>query len=76
VKHVVLNSALGAGDYAKSFPGWHRKVEDNSSNKNQLHDTAANGFCRTSLPTMLPAFGARRVLRGHGRCKGQLSGRW
>jgi len=28
VKHVVLNSALGAGDFAKSFPGWHRKVED------------------------------------------------
>ena len=28
VKHVVLNSALGAGDYAKSFPCWHRKVED------------------------------------------------
>jgi len=28
VKHVVLNSALGAGDYGKSFPGWHRKVED------------------------------------------------
>ena len=28
VKHAVLNSALGAGDYAKSFPSWHRKVED------------------------------------------------
>ena len=28
VKHVVLNSALGAEDYAKSFPSWHRKVED------------------------------------------------
>jgi len=28
VKHVVLNSALGAGDYSKSFPSWHRKVED------------------------------------------------
>jgi uncharacterized protein YbjT (DUF2867 family) len=28
VRHVVLNSALGAGDYAKSFPGWHRHVED------------------------------------------------
>jgi len=27
-KHVVLNSALGAGDYPKSFPSWHRKVED------------------------------------------------
>jgi uncharacterized protein YbjT (DUF2867 family) len=28
VKHVVLSSALGAGDYPKSFPSWHRKVED------------------------------------------------
>lgn len=28
VSHVVLNSALGAGDYPKSFPSWHRKVED------------------------------------------------
>lgn len=28
VKNVVLNSALGAGDYGKSFPSWHRKVED------------------------------------------------
>jgi len=28
VKHVVQNSALGAGGYDKSFPSWHRKVED------------------------------------------------
>jgi uncharacterized protein YbjT (DUF2867 family) len=28
VRRVVLNSALGAGDYGKSFPSWHRKVED------------------------------------------------
>jgi uncharacterized protein YbjT (DUF2867 family) len=28
VKHIVLNSALGAGDYPKSFPSWHRKVEE------------------------------------------------
>jgi uncharacterized protein YbjT (DUF2867 family) len=28
VKHLVLNSALGAGDYPKSFPGWHRQAED------------------------------------------------
>src|SRR5215471_7406246 len=27
-RYVVLNSALGAGDYPKSFPSWHRKVED------------------------------------------------
>jgi uncharacterized protein YbjT (DUF2867 family) len=28
VQHVMLNSALGAGDYDKSFPSWHRKVEE------------------------------------------------
>ncbi len=28
VRRVVLNSALGAGEYPKSFPSWHRKVED------------------------------------------------
>jgi len=28
VRHVVLNSALGAGEYSKSFPSWHHKVEE------------------------------------------------
>ncbi len=28
VRRIVLNSSLGAGDYGKSFPSWHRKVED------------------------------------------------
>jgi uncharacterized protein YbjT (DUF2867 family) len=28
IEHLVLNSALGAGNYPKSFPAWHRKVED------------------------------------------------
>jgi uncharacterized protein YbjT (DUF2867 family) len=28
VRRIVLNSALGAGDYPKSFPAWHRRVED------------------------------------------------
>lgn len=32
VRHVVLNSAMGAGDYSKSFPSWHRKVEDKLRN--------------------------------------------
>lgn len=27
-QHIVQNSALAAGDYPKSFPSWHRKVED------------------------------------------------
>ena len=28
VKRIALNSALGAADFPKSFPSWHRKVED------------------------------------------------
>jgi uncharacterized protein YbjT (DUF2867 family) len=28
VGHIVLNSALGAREYRKSFPSWHRTVED------------------------------------------------
>jgi len=28
VRHIVLNSALGAGRYNKSFPSWHVKVEE------------------------------------------------
>jgi uncharacterized protein YbjT (DUF2867 family) len=32
IRHVVLNSALGAGDYPKSFPSWHRQVEDKLRN--------------------------------------------
>lgn len=28
VRHIVLNSALGAADYPKSFPAWHRRVEE------------------------------------------------
>lgn len=28
VRRIVLSSALGAADLGKSFPSWHRKVED------------------------------------------------
>jgi uncharacterized protein YbjT (DUF2867 family) len=28
VRRIVLNSAMGAGDYSKSFPSWHRQVEN------------------------------------------------
>ena len=28
VGHIVLNSALGAREWRKSFPSWHRRVED------------------------------------------------
>src|SRR5437899_1308320 len=28
VSHIVLSSAMGAREYRKSFPSWHRRVED------------------------------------------------
>jgi uncharacterized protein YbjT (DUF2867 family) len=28
IRHLVLNSALGADTFAKSFPAWHRQVEE------------------------------------------------
>ena len=28
VGHIVLSSAMGAREYRKSFPSWHRRVED------------------------------------------------
>ncbi|MBV9220718.1 MAG: NmrA family NAD(P)-binding protein [Methylobacteriaceae bacterium] len=28
VRRIVLSSAMGAADYGKSFPSWHRQVED------------------------------------------------
>ena len=28
VRRIVLNSAMGAGGYGKSFPSWHRQVEN------------------------------------------------
>lgn len=37
VKHLVLNSALGAGDWNKSFPAWHRKVEDKLKSTKPSH---------------------------------------
>ena len=27
-RQIVINSALGAEDFPKTFPSWHRKVED------------------------------------------------
>jgi uncharacterized protein YbjT (DUF2867 family) len=45
VQHVVLNSALGAGDYQKSFPSWHRKVEDKLRNSGLSYTILRpNGF--------------------------------
>ncbi len=62
VRHIVLSSALGAGDYAKSFPSWHRKVED------KLKDTGIsftilrpNSFHQNVLTYFAPSIRAQSV---------------
>ena len=65
VRHIVLNSALGAGDYAKSFPSWHRKVED------QLKSTGIsftilrpNSFHQNVVTYFAPSIRAQGVFYG------------
>ena len=56
VKHVVLNSALGAGDYAKSFPGWHKKVEEKLKASNLGYTILRpNGFMQNILSYLAPS---------------------
>jgi len=60
VKHVVLNSALGAGDYAKSFPGWHRKVEDKlKATKMSYTILRPNGFLQNIVVYNAPSIRAQ-----------------
>jgi uncharacterized protein YbjT (DUF2867 family) len=60
VKHVVLNSALGAGDYAKSFPGWHRKVEDKlKATKMSFTILRPNGFLQNIVVYNAPSIRAQ-----------------
>lgn len=60
VKHIVLNSALGAGDYPKSFPSWHRKVEDKLK-ASQLGYTILrpNGFMQNIQSYLAPSICAQ-----------------
>jgi uncharacterized protein YbjT (DUF2867 family) len=60
VRHIVLNSALGAGDYPKSFPSWHRKVED-KLNASGLGYTILrpNGFMQNIVAFHAPSIRAQ-----------------
>ncbi|MGA8022976.1 MAG: SDR family oxidoreductase [Candidatus Acidiferrales bacterium] len=56
VKRVVLNSALGAADYPKSFPSWHRKVEDKlNSTKMARCIIRPNSFSQNVLTYFAPS---------------------
>jgi uncharacterized protein YbjT (DUF2867 family) len=63
VKHVVLNSALGAGDYTKSFPSWHRKVEDKLKTTGMTYTILRpNGFLQNIVAYNAPS------IRAQGAC--------
>ena len=60
VKHIVLNSALGAGDFAKSFPSWHRKVEDKLKGSGMAYTTLRpNGFMQNLIAYFAPSICAQ-----------------
>jgi uncharacterized protein YbjT (DUF2867 family) len=60
VKHIVLNSALGAGDFAKSFPSWHRKVEDKLKGSGMAYTTLRpNGFMQNLIAYFAPSIRAQ-----------------
>ncbi len=56
VKRIVLNSALGAGDYDKSFPSWHRKVEDKlKASGMEFVILRPNGFMQNTITYLAPS---------------------
>ena len=60
VKHVVQNSALGAGDFPKSFPSWHRKVEDNLKGSGMAYTILRpNGFMQNLIAYFAPSIRAQ-----------------
>src|ERR1700681_2345790 len=65
VKHIVLNSAMGAGDYGKSFPSWHRKVEDKlRTTKLSYTILRPNSFHQNVLMYFAPSIRAQGVFYG------------
>jgi uncharacterized protein YbjT (DUF2867 family) len=60
VKHIVLNSALGAGDFSKSFPSWHRKVEDKLKASGLAYTILRpNGFMQNLIAYFAPSIRAQ-----------------
>jgi uncharacterized protein YbjT (DUF2867 family) len=62
VRHILLNSALGAADYPKSFPSWHRKVEEKlKSSGVPFTILRPNGFMQNILAYMAPSIRAQNA---------------
>jgi len=65
VGRIVLNSALGAGDYRKSFPSWHRKVEDKlKATKLARCILRPNSFLQNVLTYYAPSIRAQGAFYG------------
>jgi uncharacterized protein YbjT (DUF2867 family) len=65
VRRIVLNSALGAGDYGKSFPSWHRKVEDKLKTAKMAHCILRpNSFLQNLLTYYAPGIRAQGAFYG------------
>jgi uncharacterized protein YbjT (DUF2867 family) len=68
VKHVVQNSAMGAGDYGKSFPSWHRKVENKlRSTRLSYAILRPNSFHQNVVSIFAPSIRAQGVFYGSMR---------
>jgi uncharacterized protein YbjT (DUF2867 family) len=65
VRRIVLNSALGAGDYGKSFPSWHRKVEDKlKATKMAYCILRPNSFLQNVVTYFAPSIRAQGAFYG------------
>src|SRR5260370_301399 len=65
VRGIVLNSGLGGGDYGKSFPSWHRKVEDKLKATKMEHCILRpNSFLQNVLTYYAPSIRAQGAFYG------------
>jgi uncharacterized protein YbjT (DUF2867 family) len=65
VRRIVLNSALGAGDFRKSFPSWHRRVEDKLKAAKIAHCILRpNSFLQNLLTYYAPSIRAQGAFYG------------
>lgn len=62
VSHIVLNSAMGAREWRKSFPSWHRRVEDKlKSTKTSFTILRPNSFHQNVLTYYAPSIRSQGV---------------
>lgn len=65
VKHIVLNSAMGAGEYGKSFPSWHGKAEEKlKSTRISSTVLRPNSFHQNVLTYFAPSIRAQGAFYG------------